>query len=264
MGLSQSSSEEMVDVVLDIDETLVFVDFNSKQPDMLINNPQYGRAIPYCFAPGALEFLEVLLTLPNLRISFYSAGEKWRNIQLVKQVMDKVYGRLKARDAAIFKSAQWNHSPKILSRDEVDFLGSKNLLKVHRSLSLERAILIDDTKTYHTGQENNFIHLHPGLGVHNQRHTAEEKALIHNNLVYALGKVLFCIDKNKRHNVVIPYTLSELKDSEERQLLKEGSSKTVHRFQFYDLGLEEIRKLHPDFAIKTLSEEEISDKHSSL
>ncbi len=106
----------IVDIVLDIDHTLVFVDFTTyshcpssssfppssssvKSPTatasevLFVRNPQYGATagIPYRLAPWSLEFLRALLAKEKqgrVRLSFYSTGEKWRNDQLVPLLLD--------------------------------------------------------------------------------------------------------------------------------------------------------------------------------
>eukprot|EP00981_Chlorochromonas_danica_P005030 scaffold1003_cov161-Ochromonas_danica.AAC.2 len=131
---SSLDEEEIFDVVLDIDGTLVYLDFENSSPDFLIRNPNYRQAIPYSLAPGALEFLEVLSLTPSCRLSFYSAGEKWRNTVLIHRLMQKVHIRLRelGQTPSTNKIVKFSGSHKILSREDVDRLGSKDLLKAKK------------------------------------------------------------------------------------------------------------------------------------
>lgn len=260
MGNKAATTGLYFDVIMDLDGTIVYLDFDIAKPDLLVRNPQIDKMIPYCLAHGAIPFLSSLMTLPDCRVSFYSAGEKWRNDAIVDEIMRLVHACLRLNGVEISSLAFWRQRVKILSREDVAVHGGKDLLKVHKTLSLDRSILIDDTMTAVEGQTSNIILVSPGLGIKDPNRSRMEASLINNNLVYALGKVLFCYDQWKHKNIPVPESIRHLKICEEAE---HDNSREKHshncRREYYQLGLEAIRRFAPSFDI-LLSDEDYFDQ----
>lgn len=240
------ASDDRFDVVLDLDDTLVFMDLNTSKPDILLSYPEHSRMITYCLTPGAVPFLVTLMmTIPNCHISFYSAGEHQRNLAIVKNITESLKRELAkhGRRMSPFQSV------RVLSRDQVDGFGRKNLLNVHNNLSLDRAILVDDNMTACKEHENNLIRVSPRPSELSKRvASVEEKALAEGGLAYALGKILHCYDKWKHERVPVPEAMAELQKCEMEKI--EANYQTENETGskvFTEIGLHEIRKYYPDF-----------------
>lgn len=261
MGNVFSPNEESFDVVLDIDDTIVYQDFATKNPDILLRYPESVRMDTYRLIPGALPFLVTLAaSIPDLRLSFYSAGEEQRNIMLVAQLMDLVNKDIAKQFGT---SRGWLRHFKILSRQHVDGLGRKNILMIHRSLSLDRAILIDDNMTAYKDHEPNLIQVTPpprrSRSLANKSSSAKyrEEANSRSNkcLIYALGKILYCYDKWKHEKIGVPASIKQFhelllrqqRSSLDKDTDSDGGVDVDGERVFYELGLHEIQKYYPGF-----------------
>eukprot|EP01041_Mallomonas_annulata_P011306 gene11306-23660_t len=165
-----------MNIVLDLDGTLIY-SLPLSGADITAVNPANGLEIPYKLAHGALEFIRALFHLPGTRLSVFSAGEKARNMILVKKIMS-LSGCYPPKYHLI--SRLFSNYPQILSKQDLDTNNAKDLTKLsYRSfqflwpyniqleqtkINLERTIMVDDNYTTPISQYNNILKIFNGLG----------------------------------------------------------------------------------------------------
>jgi len=201
MGQSESlrAETDLFDIVFDLNNTIIFVDFMGV-PDLEVCNPSLKKMVPFRVAHGTYQVLEALYNIPNTRISFYSAGESWRNKELIPKLLKKVP----------IKHAR-RKRPIILSKDQLNNAGKKDLTFISPKLSLPRAILVDDQDTAAKGQEGNLLRLFPGMAAHSSPSLTQlEIFCIKNNLLRILGILLQVITEVRKSSCNVAEVLSSV------------------------------------------------------
>lgn len=249
-------SNAMLDIVFDLDNTLIFTDFD-KPPDIAVSNPNFGIQVPFRLAHGALEVLCILYSMKNVRISYYSAGEAWRNVQLVPKLLNLV----SVRSAQAKKKVFMRKPATILSKEQLTNDGKKDLLRINTSLQLDRALLVDDQKTSALGQETNLLKLYGGLNSNYAPDQAiEETFCIKNNLLRALGIIMALMEHLKEdETLTVPLMLSELMLQEHshrsvQYMASEGAGSDSHIYHmvgnkllYFEKGLKCVQQVFPAF-----------------
>jgi hypothetical protein len=248
------NSTAVLDIVFDLDNTLIFTDFD-RPPDIAVSNPNFGVKVPFRLAHGTLEVLCILYSMKNVRISYYSAGETWRNVQLVPKLLNMV----SARSEQIKKRLFLRKPPTILSKEQLSS-GKKDLLLVHTSLKLTRALLVDDQVTSAQGQEANLLKIYGGLSSnYAPDQTTEDIFCIKNNLLRALGIIMAIMEHLKVNGALaVPQILGEilLHEHSHRSIQYispegESDSRITHmvgnKHMYYEKGLHCVQQLFPTF-----------------
>lgn len=266
---------ESIDIVLDIDDTLVFIDFDNS-PDFFVLNPKLNTQIPYSTTHGAIEFLQALASIPDVRISFFSCGEKWRNESLVPQMILKaapnalshtIFGSF-LRAVGLFQlTLPSKFRYELLSKEKVNYSGRKDLRKVRKGIQLDRTILIDDRDTSYQGQEKNLLKLQSG-GCRTRKATCiktckindlvqdspekgnlpcfDEYFKVQNNLFRALGLILLTIRTFNEHKDGNSSSLIDCLSTMQRKY-ESNCYEKVNRWQvegLYQLGLTKMREFN--------------------
>ena len=123
-----AGSDDMIDIVWDLDGTLVYLDLNLplEYKTMLADvyphetiemkktrKSQYHATshvhLSYKLAYGSYEVLHCLLQYSYIRMSFFSAGEAWRNEKLIPLLFSQLKSRYDRQHAVTFANAP---SPK--------------------------------------------------------------------------------------------------------------------------------------------------------
>lgn len=147
-----------IDVVFDVDWTLV-LSLQEKPTDLTEPNVFEFEGKYYRFADHASEVIEVLLSDPRIRISFFSGGDRNRVEHTLKQL--RLRNGLSAFEIAF--QILCNESLTAISRlENLKFWerNKKDLLKVLRRLNLGRAFLVEDIRNFAiNGQERNTLWL---------------------------------------------------------------------------------------------------------
>jgi hypothetical protein len=202
-----------INIVLDLDDTLVYVDF-SHPPDFLVYNSKLKVNVPYVLTHCALEFVQAVASIPGVRLSFFSNGERWRNDGLIPQLVLKaanaysspmlfhILKQLGLAQLALPKRLRYES----LSKEQVSLNGKKDLRKIRLGIDLERTILVDDSVTSWQEQERNLLKLHSGLATFkktlNSSHNTSVERIpyfdqcfrIKNSLISALGLIIQAIE----------------------------------------------------------------------
>lgn len=94
--MSAISSNNTVNVVFNIDRTLTCRDSveNTHEAAFFLNKGMIVSAIMthYVF-PGVIELMQLLFQTPDVRVSFFSAERKERNIPFVEQLLERALGK---------------------------------------------------------------------------------------------------------------------------------------------------------------------------
>ena len=138
-----SSTQDYIDIVFDLDWTLVYSEKNVSNEVSAID---IGDGYKYVLSDNALEIIKKLYRTPGVRISFYSGASKDRNIKLLENILFDPNTGENLRDIAY----------KVLSFDdlvEVDPRATKFAQHYKKDLSkisnnLDNIILIDDSKDF--------------------------------------------------------------------------------------------------------------------
>lgn len=151
-----------IDFVLDLDWTLLY---QIRDPRQVTDTTRLLRAggDTYRLADNAAQFIEYLASIPGARVSFFSGGERERNIEILRQIRlsdgrtaadFNVFG--KEDLSAVEPSKRSSGTPGFAERFK------KDLRKVLPDIDLERAVLVDDTIRFPAaGQQRNLLSLDP-------------------------------------------------------------------------------------------------------
>lgn len=164
------ATPDQIHIVLDLDDTLATnteeETINRSEMKWFIDNKLIIQALaPHIIHPGAIELIQFLFSIPNIRVSFFSRGIEERNILLVNAILARalgVEGFTKVKDSiTVFSrydlSAGFRNPMKIS-----DCLRAgnqlKNLARITNPNQLDNTILIEDDLSYcHPGQERNML-----------------------------------------------------------------------------------------------------------
>lgn len=246
-----------IDIVLDLDGTLIYA-FPKSNPDVSALNPNLGIQVPFGYAHGTIEFIQCIQSIPNIRLSFYSSGDKWRNESVVYKIMNEVkkpsflnYWWRSYRSYPSYLSYRSYRSYRILSKEDLTSLGEKDLTRIRPGINIDRTILIDDIGIVPTNQKSNVLKLYPGLGSDGGCMNNKDSNRLKNNLVRALGMILKIIELDQyspklNGSLNIRQLLWQLQwDSNECYRDDETNADDI-----YGLGLSEMRKFNSKFTLK--------------
>ena len=162
--IADDSNKTIINFILDIDDTLA-KGYSDSKDKLLDEQPHISWFIknglfietshPHIIYPGAVEFLKYLSSIPNSKISFFSAGEAERNKIFVNELcklanVTNIYKILSRKDLS--PSTQYSGKGSAL------FSGYKKDLRKICGEDLETTILIDDDTNYAAvGQEKNLL-----------------------------------------------------------------------------------------------------------
>ncbi len=145
------NSFSQIDLVFDIDYTIVSeIKFGSQSNMIPIN--EEGKVVNYILTPWALEVLDSLYEMDEVRISFFSGGSRDRNEKLLKEIILPTSNR-----------SLWEVSHKVLSREDLTPITkstasskwsdryTKDLHKINEDLSW--LIVIDDNLNFYQGNQ---------------------------------------------------------------------------------------------------------------
>jgi hypothetical protein len=162
-----------INIVLDIDGVLACNTVeNVKQALFFKNKGAIMTAIKthYLF-PGVIEFIQFLFRRENIKVSFFSSGDKERNIIFVEQLL-----KLALQEQGY---EEVKHKVRVLSRDDLTVPDDKENVEHHRVYGLwagnkqkdlskvlceedllDNTILVDDTPSYVAcGQAKNVLYV---------------------------------------------------------------------------------------------------------
>lgn len=228
-----------IHVVLDLDGTLIYSFPSSEKIKLNVRNPSLGVDIPIGFAPGTTEFLMALSNIPEVKISFFSAGERWRNLIIIKHLMAP--------------NLQWRHfgTYRILSKTDLDNYECKDLKKITRNIDLSRTIMVDDMDRVLEYQKGNLLKIYPGLAPSTFSNRCRDENVskslfrIRNNLVRALGLILMALDISKLTGSTIQESIYDLQWDSDGNYLHDSTNTP----EVYNLGLSEMKKYNPDLCL---------------
>lgn len=171
------SSESFIDIVFDLDWTLVSENINTSQK-LFIDNRVTVKGIEYRINDWALEMITELSTRQNVRISFYSGGKIERNKELLSKLKLMDNTNRSFLDIA-YKVKSFSDLYKV---PESQILGDmfadkfkKNLLEINEDLS--NLIIIDDNYKFAIDeiQKKNMFWLGPSyIHYESYKHTPTE------------------------------------------------------------------------------------------
>lgn len=149
------SSIEVKDVVFDLDWTLI----KQLKRGEDLNGPNILRYKneSYRLNDGVIELLTYLSSRDDVRVSFFSGGDKQRNLKVLEQI---VVGNKSAKDLA-YKILSKNDLEVISTDESLKFTDKykKNLLMVNKNL--KNVLIIDDDIRFSSNeaQKKNFLWL---------------------------------------------------------------------------------------------------------
>ncbi len=141
-------------MALDLDGTLVNLERSRLAPSNEDNCITIMNGhLPLCFrlVHGALEFVKALSVIPGAKITFFSAGQKWRNDILVDKLMKTIDRR--------WQRGFFRTHYHVISTNG----GAKDLRELfrHPEDDLEQVVLIDDHEYVLHGQQVNVLKVPP-------------------------------------------------------------------------------------------------------
>lgn len=214
-----------IHVVLDIDGTLgsVIVNENNILPKLQIFQQQgliiKADGIAHIIHPGAIEFIQLLFSKPNIKISFFSSGPSKRNHEFVEKLLILAFGKKHyqyLQRNQLFTIYSKEHMEKISQEmavaQERKYLFSKGYFRknLHQiQADIKNMVLIDDDISYvYLDQLGNMLKVKLAEDLAFFSDNLEDKdadsILRCNHLFYAVGvlqKALLMMDTKK-------YTLS--------------------------------------------------------
>lgn len=257
----KSPSTPPMTVVLDLDDSFVTPIRNKQSDSKLINEfTKHGLCIeahetPHLIHPGALEFIKLLFSTPNIRVAFFSSAIKKRNEEVVPKLLKLALGEIE------YKKIMAKGGVKIASQDDlvpgsdqsklVSLFGSwfsgnqkKDLNKIVKTPEeLSNTVFIEDDPSY-IMQGKNLLHVdttHGSLHFHLAKKCKKlsDKALSVNHVFYATGLLLAAIKKSTTDKI----SLSEALYAIQPKVM--ATDTTAAKLEYYHLGLQELRKINP-------------------
>lgn len=280
---SSTSDSNIINIVFDLDDTIVtgFDEegeaLEKKHPwiNLFKKNNLYLEAIkPHIIHPGVIELLQLLDTIPNVKISFFSSGIKERNEILVEKLLCQSLG--KTRYESIKNQIIICSKDKLTAlkngREQYDNYGiykgnyKKDLTHIsNQQGTLDRTILIDDDTSYcYYGQEKNVLNTlyaddltfsHIYASRKNRPLDIEEHNHCANHVYYITGLLitLFEIVKNDKTKTLRDVLFEiQYKKNDNPSIFKprmEFNNKLFENENYYQLGLKELQKINPDLRL---------------
>jgi HEAT repeat protein len=172
-------ADHSIDFVFDLDKVLIYEIKDPKTIASLSTSAIYLDSVQehYRVVKGATEMIESLLKIPGARVSFFSAGLKVRNHEVLKKIklrdgrsfFDIAHKVLSVEDVVVSQAryaAEWNIPLSSVDPQAVSlnprFQGKfhKDLRRVLGDAGLDSAILVDDNIQFaYRGQEKNLLYL---------------------------------------------------------------------------------------------------------
>ncbi|OFZ53338.1 MAG: hypothetical protein A2428_05740 [Bdellovibrionales bacterium RIFOXYC1_FULL_54_43] len=234
---------EPIHVVIDIDRTILDTVEQGTPAEFLSSArliPKTGKIFGYRYIvlDGAPEMIAAVSTLPDVKVSLFSRGNRARNLAVLEQL--KLPDGRSAKDAAY----------RIFSLEDAP-LPKKDLYKViGKSGDINRIILIDDHLDYAvSGQHRNLLWL---------PHTDQPR--IHRyQLARAAGLLLAVLEIAKKTEKPIRDILWDF------QWKKDGAARLVYRKELltdrslYEKGVEFLRRVNPQYTIPSVFLDELRE-----
>ena len=252
----------MFNIVLDIDDTLVSHRCKISHVALEV----YGDT--YYLLPGCKTFLQVLFANPLFKVSFYSAGIKARNEELVEKLLTYSLGKeeyKKIRDSVLILSRD-DACPSTVLGPKVHY--EKDLAKAIESESqLPDTILLDDSFTSsYLLQRKNLLKL-PGLDIDTSRLgrpiTIEDIQLqltfYSKQLFYALGLLYKSIEITIIEKRSLSEVIWNLQTIGGREDALTGSQLLVSTGEIYDKALDIMRYHDQEISLPELVYSPIED-----
>ncbi len=222
----------------------------------------------YIIHPGALELVRMLVSMPNVELTFFSAGHKTRNLELVYGILCLALGTKKADE--VFKNC------RILSREEclgyMSFLKRQNF-NIKDSVTYKNVLALDPNPNWTVifddchgnafpNQEGNLLFLRWSQeqqlkafqdiriqSMYGCPHRDQEFFRA-NLLYYAAGLFLTALQFAKQRDITLRDALFRL------QFKMEGDfyvydKKVAKQTKYHEKGLEAFRKVHRDACFLT-------------
>jgi len=237
--------------VFDLDDTLIrWIRPDEKLGGEVIPKSGTINGYKYRVMDGASEILGSLLQdYPGAKISFFSAGPRNRNLQILQQL------RLPDGRAAL------EIAYKVLSEEELTTVGKnryKDLRLVVDGGGLNNLVLFDDKPSIILpGQEKNVLWIGDKPEFHQVkldegRQSVRQFLQNRNKLVRARGVVEAAIEKAKQAKISLSealWILQEGRLNTEGQILRETS--TLYDISFYRRGIRSFAKVNSGYRFTT-------------
>lgn len=260
-----------IHIVLDIDGTLAngFHEENiqevlKKYPHLqkLADENLFINAItPHLLHPGAIEFIQWIFQIPNVKVSFFSDAYEKRNTVFVQELLIRALGNdfdTIKNTVSIYSRQHLVPSIEEETKNQVNFFKlcygktKKNLSKVIEIGNLNNTLLIDDDPSYISfGEEKNVL-LVPGTGYLNfclfHKYSLELSGCVGkyilpmNHIFYIAGmlsKILGMKNDCLANNLFSLQYKSNGIDTYERD------RSIFEEHQYYLDGLSELKKINP-------------------
>lgn len=265
-------------IILDIDRTLanmLSLDSFDKDKDSIetlldkypflrwFNDKKllFYASCPHIFHPGIFEFLKYILSIPDVKVSFFSAGESDRNIPLATELLLRAFTLEELRNS--------KQEFLIFSREHLTFdkrfsqnqfyaltreLGKKDLSALKLEEELENIILIDDklNATLPEQRENivliqdarplHFLKVHEETLISDDAEGVEDELRRTNHLFYIVGLLKRTLASNFKSLSKKSYHFQHEKQEDGRYEFKD---ELYYDLALYTEGLEELRKFNP-------------------
>lgn len=150
-----------IDVVFDLDHTLI----TETPSENVVRDGrrvfQFGDHF-YRLTDHTVEVLRAVHGNPAYRISFYSGGERERNMAVLSWIYELVNadGRGSRRPFQVLSREDLHRRPGVGDDARFTQRYGKDLTRIHPSVDLRRAVLIDDAGAFaEPGQERNMLWL---------------------------------------------------------------------------------------------------------
>lgn len=259
------------------------IEFDGKDHDD--RGPEQHWHLCHCVHPAVPAFIKALFAIQNVSVSFYSSGDKRRNIPFVEQLLRMSLGDLyweKIRSAVkIFSKSDLEYSdffkrkhPGRFEKSEYNacFHGiyKKDLLKIVLSeQELDWTVIIDDDYSYVIpDQAKNLLAIpelseryYRGLPQRISRHNSgdlknfwdTEDVHNFNNIFYAMGILLTALEEATTKKISLKEALFSIQYID----VKKDSTKTdltlldcyyllQNKKYYYEIGLEYLKKYQAD------------------
>jgi len=269
------------DVVFDIDNVLT--DTSVGELDEIKFYQQKGfvltaMATHYIF-PGVIEMMQRLFSMPDVRVSFYSAGSQNRNEAFVERLLERALGKehyLKIKDGVQILSGIKDDGGTDLivnTKEKCDIQRQKYDLYIHdqtKSLekvvgqgkNLENSVLIDDDESRITfGQEANYLFAPclctEDLKMKGTSYISDEQGqtinLECNRICYVAGVLFKALEYARAGspltNFLFPLHFSPDGDTGNFKPLFCTENPCHDRGEYYYYGFEELKKANPRFTL---------------
>jgi len=265
MDKLEKENSPKIHIVFDIDDVLA-TGFEQDIQTLLVQYPYLidfknknlliEAIIPHMFHPGAVELLRWIFTIPNINVSFFSAGQEKRNLKFVEELLKLAlgddYDSLKD-DVSVYS----RHHLKLTKKEEADnqfklfkiYYGEdKKDLTILKLENLDNVILIDDDSTYIAyGQERNMLVV-PYTDDASFRHFHSPKQAV--EMLLKVNRIFYIAGLLKK---ILEIKSESVADNLFNLQYKLGSDGVYERdlqihndHQYYLDGREELQKVNPE------------------